>query len=402
MAAAINDPPGLVPVVNRHSFARHFYPVIFMLWPLLVQSQVIPGAGDTAAYFPILKGRSIGIVANNASVVWHANIVDVLIGKGFYIKRIFSPEHGFRMNSDAGQTISDTTDPATGIRVVSLYGSKQKPAREDLASLDMMVFDLQDVGVRFYTYISTLTFVMEACAENGIPLVLLDRPNPNGFYIDGPVLEKEFASFVGMHPVPVVYGMTIGEYACMVNGEKWLKNGRECDLKVIRLTNYTHETKVELEVKPSPNLPDANAVWLYPSLCLFEGTTFSIGRGTNFPFEVFGHPLMKSGSFSFTPRSVPGASLHPPFENRECHGVDLRGYLVKHPEKLGMMQLGWLLEGFHSLAPDGFFNDYFNKLAGNATLQRQIREGKSETEIRASWQKGISRFKAIRKRYLMY
>ncbi len=402
MASGINGPPGPCNVVNRRPLALPLYTVILLLWPLLLQSQVLPGAGDTASYFPMLKGRAIGVVANNASVVWHVNIVDMLVGKGFNIKRIFSPEHGFRMNSDAGQTIADATDPATGIPVVSLYGSRQKPAKEDLASLGLIVFDLQDVGVRFYTYISTLTLVMEACAENGTPLVLLDRPNPNGFYIDGPVLEKEYASFVGMHPVPVVYGMTIGEYACMVNGEKWLKNGLKCDLKVIRLTNYNHETMVELTEKPSPNLPNPNAVWLYPSLCLFEGTTFSIGRGTGFPFEVFGHPQMKSAPFSFTPRSIPGASLHPPFENRECHGIDLRGFLVKHPEQKGRIQLGWLLAGFHSSSPDGFFNDYFNKLAGNATLQRQIREGKPETEIRASWQKGISRFLKIRKRYLLY
>ncbi|MEI7663256.1 MAG: DUF1343 domain-containing protein, partial [Bacteroidota bacterium] len=235
------------------------------------------------------------------------------------------------------------------------------------------------------------------------PLVLLDRPNPNGFYVDGPVLEAEYSSFVGMHPVPVVYGMTIGEYGSMVNGEHWLKNGVRCDLRVVMLAGYNHHTKCTLPVKPSPNLPNINAVYLYPSLCLFEGTIISIGRGTPFPFEVFGHPGLKTGTFDFSPSSVPGASLHPPFEGQVCHGTDLRGYMQEHPEKQGRMELSWLLGAFLSLGGEpGFFTAYFNKLAGNATLQRQVREGKPEKEIRASWKTGIDKFMKTRKKYLMY
>ncbi len=352
---------------------------VLWLLPVMVSAQVMPGAKDTGSYFPLLRGKNVGVVANNASVAGSVNIVDLMLGHGLKVIRIFSPEHGFRLTGDAGQAMAGETDPATGIPVVSLYGSRKKPVPADLRSLDYMVYDLQDVGVRFYTYISTLSYVMEACAENHLPLILLDRPNPNGFYIDGPVLEKEYASFVGMHPVPVVYGMTIGEYARMVNGEGWLRNRVTCGLEVIRLKNYTHDTRCELPEKPSPNLPGINAVYLYPSLCFFEGTIVSVGRGTPFPFEVFGHPGMKSGTFSFTPGPIPGASLHPPLEGKPCHGTDLRGFLVNNPGKQGQIELSWLLQAFHELGTDpDFFSPYFNKLAGNATLQLQIRLGKSE------------------------
>ena len=387
----------------RHAGFIICFTAVLLMLPGLLPAQVRTGAEQTESYFPLLKGKKIGIVANSSSAVGTINIVDFLIQKGFEVQRIFSPEHGFRLNAEAGQTLAGGIDSATGIPVVSLYGSQRKPNVSDLKSLDIVLFDIQDVGVRFYTYISTLSYVMEACAENNIPLILLDRPNPNGFYIDGPILEPEFKSFVGLHPVPVVYGMTIGEYACMVNGEKWLKNNVNCDLTVIRLTNYTHRIKCDLPLSPSPNLPNLNAVYLYPSLCFFEGTTISIGRGTTFPFEVIGHPEMKSGTFFFTPRSIQGASLHPPFEGQECRGIDLRGYLLKYPDRQGKINLAWLLETFREFNQDPlFFTGYFNKLAGNATLQQQIKAGKSEKEIRKSWQAGIEVFRKIRAKYLLY
>ncbi len=388
--------------IRQAGFIICFIAVLLML-PGVLPAQVRTGAENTETYFPMLKGKKIGIVANSSSAVGNINIVDFLLQKGFDVARIFSPEHGFRLNAEAGQTLTGGIDSATGIPVVSLYGSQRKPNVSDLKSLDFVLFDIQDVGVRFYTYISTLALVMEACAENNIPLILLDRPNPNGFYIDGPILEPKYKSFVGLHPVPVVYGMTIGEYACMVNGEKWLKNQVKCDLTVIRLTNYTHHTKYDLPLSPSPNLPNLNAVYLYPSLCFFEGTSISIGRGTSFPFEVIGYPEMKSGTFLFTPRSIPGASLHPPFEGQECRGIDLRGYLLKYPDQQGKINLSWLIETFHGFNQDTlFFTGYFDKLAGNATLQQQIKAGKSENEIRRSWKAGIGMFRKIRAKYLLY
>ena len=274
---------------------------------------------------------------------------------------------------------------------------------EDLKSLDLILFDIQDVGVRFFTYISTLSYMMEACAENNIPLIVLDRPNPNGFYIDGPVLEKQYGSFVGMHSVPVVYGMTIGEYARMVNGEGWLKNKVKCDLRVIPLANYLHQTRCVLSVKPSPNLPNQTAINLYPSLCLFEGTKISIGRGTTFPFQVYGHPELNYGTFAFTPVSIPGVSLHPPLEGRKCRGEDLRNYYSLNPNDSGRIILGWIIQAYRNWDDKkNFFTDYFNKLAGNASLREQIIQGKSEKEIRQSWKPGIEKFKKIRAKYLLY
>jgi uncharacterized protein YbbC (DUF1343 family) len=354
-------------------------------------------------YYPLLQGKKIGVVANKASVAGNANIVDVLVNHGFQVVRIFSPEHGFRNSVGAGELIDSSLDSVTGISVVSLYGKKKKPASTDLDGLDLILFDLQDVGVRFYTYISTLTYMMEACAVNKTPLVVLDRPNPNGFYIDGPVLEDQFRSFVGLHPVPVVYGMTIGEYAQMVNGEGWLKNKVRCDLKVIPLEKYAHQTRVELPVVPSPNLPNKIAVMLYPSLCFFEGTKISIGRGTQFPFQVYGHPELGRYSFKFKPVSIPGASLNPPCEGFECHGEDLREYYADNPGDSGKIILKWLIGAFKAWQGNAsFFNDYFNTLAGNATLQQQIIQGKSEEEIRSGWEPGLTGFRKIRAKYLLY
>jgi len=381
--------------------------ILFLLFFFSVfsesEAQVIVGAARTELYCPLLKGKQIAVVANKSSVAGGIHVVDALLNEGIHISRIFSPEHGFRMNAEAGETVGNQIDSLTGIKVVSLYGKHAKPSAGNLAGIDLVLFDLQDVGVRFYTYISTLTYVMEACAENNIPLIVLDRPNPNGSYIDGPVLEKQFASFVGLHPVPVVYGMTIGEYARMVNGEGWLSNGVKCHLQVIPLSGYTHQTRYDLPVRPSPNLPNSNAVCLYPSLCLFEGTAISVGRGTSYPFEVFGCPEMKDMGFTFTPVSIPGVSVHPPYEGVLCHGVDLREYSGKNPGGPKKINLEWLVEACRDWqGKPGFFNGYFNKLAGNATLQQQILSGKTEKEIRESWKPAIEKFKEIRKKYLLY
>jgi len=379
--------------------------LVFIVFAIPVEGQVKVGASNLEAVLGLLSSKHVGIVANPASVVGNrgVNIVDTLIRRGVQIKSIFCPEHGFRSFAEAGQLIPNRVDSITKLPVISLYGKKKRPSQEDLTGLDIVVFDLQDVGVRFFTYISTLTYVMEACAGSGIPLVVLDRPNPNGFYIDGPVLEKEFTSFVGLHPVPVVYGMTIGEYAKMVNGEKWMSGGTSCNLTVIPLENYNHSTLYELPVKPSPNLTTQNAVYLYPSLCFFEGTRVSVGRGTLFPFEIFGHPEMKGFSFEFIPESIPGMSSRPPFEGVLCRGLDLRHFYEARPKMFGRLNLSWLLMAHKDMGggPD-FFTDYFDKLVGTSTLRKQMLDGKTENQIRLSWQPAIEAFKKIRAKYLIY
>lgn len=376
---------------------------IFLFLSVLLTAQVKTGCERTWLYYQLLKDKHIGIVANQASVAGNANIVDILVNQGFDIVRIFSPEHGFRISAEAGQNVGNSTDSATGIQVVSLYGARKKPTPDDMKSIDLVLFDIQDVGVRFYTYISTLSYVMEACAENNIPLILLDRPNPNGFYVDGPVLEKQYASFVGMYPVPVVYGMTIGEYAQMVNGEGWLKNGEKCDLRVVPLENYTHKGHYILPARPSPNLPNPTAIKLYPSLCFFEGTNISIGRGTPYPFQVYGYPDLGYGTFSFIPEKIPGVGFRPPLEGLKCRGEDLRNFYVEDPEESGKIILKWIVEAYRAWPEKtSFFTDYFNKLAGNATLQKQIIQGKPEKEIRESWKPEIKKFKKIREKYLLY
>ncbi len=377
--------------------------VLLFLIPTGASSQILPGAGRTEEYLPLLNGKKIAIIANAASVVNMTNVVDTLLSMNVDVRKIFVPEHGLRIEAEAGQEISGTVDSLTNLPVISLYGKKKKPSSEDLDGIDLVVFDLQDVGVRFYTYVSTLSLVMEACAGKGIPVVVFDRPNPNGFYIDGPVLETEYASFVGMHPVPMVYGMTIGEYALMVNGEGWLPDSLKCDLRVIPLDGYTHYTPVDLVVKPSPNLTSSNAILLYPSLCLFEGTVISVGRGTCFPFEVFGHPDLKGFSFYFIPEQIPGMAMDPPYLNRRCWGLDLRTFYTEKPKLKGRINITWLIMSYINLYnnPD-FFTPYFDKLAGNSILRKQIMEGKSEHEIRASWQPGLEKFREIRAKYLLY
>ena len=360
------------------------------------------GANRTSIYFPLLQDKKIGVVANQTSVIFkddksYTHLVDSLFSLNISVKKVFAPEHGFRGDADAGELIKDGIDVKTGIPIISLYGENKKPTYEQLSGIDIVVFDIQDVGVRFYTYISTLHFVMEACAENNIPLIVLDRPNPNAHYADGPVLEISHQSFVGMHPIPVVYGMTIGEYAIMINGENWLKNQITCDLTVVPISNYSHETPYSLPIKPSPNLPNEQSINLYPSLCFFEGTNVSVGRGTDKQFQIYGSPFLAMNSFSFTPQPNYG-SKSPPHQGVECYGEDLRFY-----PKLNEINLTWLRDAYSlSLNSNVFFNDFFKKLAGNDKLQQQIEQGVSIDEIKESWEKDLKSFKKIRKKYLLY
>lgn len=365
------------------------------------------GAECMERYLPFLEGKRVAVCGNQTSVVGKTHLVDTLLSRNVNIVKLFCPEHGFRGQAEAGATIASGKDPLTGLPVVSLYGKNKKPTAEQLQNVDIVLFDLQDVGCRFYTYISTLHYVMEAAAENGVNVIVLDRPNPNGFYVDGPVLDPQYKSFVGMHPVPVVYGMTIGEYARMINGEKWLANGVQCDLTVILLEGYTHETRYVLPVAPSPNLQTVEAVYLYPSLCLFEGTNVSVGRGTDQPFEMYGAPGMRAGDYRFTPHAIPGVSENPPFKDVECVGFLLSEIASYEFHKLvpGELDLSYLMTAYQN-CPDkaSFFlkNNFFDKLAGTAQLRKQIVEGATDEEIRASWQPGLDAFKAVRAKYLLY
>jgi uncharacterized protein YbbC (DUF1343 family) len=347
-----------------------------------------------------LKGKRIAVVANQTSVVNKQHLVDTLLALKLNVVKVFAPEHGFRGQADAGEKINHSVDSKTGLPLVSLYGNNKKPSVDQLKDVDIIVFDIQDVGVRFYTFISTLHYVMEAAAENGKKVIVLDRPNPNAHYIDGPVLEKEFTSFVGMHPVPIVYGMTIGEYAMMINGENWLENGVKCDLSVLPCKNYTHQTSYSLPIAPSPNLKTDRAIALYPSLCLFEGTTVSLGRGTERPFELYGHPKFPQTTFEFTPIPMPGAKTSTQL-NKKCNGYDLSNV----PLRLTKINLEYLINANKLLADSGIFinqNVFFNRLAGNSILREQLHECWSEEEIRATWKTGIDNFKVIRSKYLLY
>jgi uncharacterized protein YbbC (DUF1343 family) len=360
------------------------------------------GAERTELYFPMLKNKNVAVVANHTAMIGKVHLVDSMMKAGIKVKKIFCPEHGFRGNADAGENIVSSTDSITGLPVISLYGKNFKPKTSDLKDIDIVVYDIQDVGVRFYTYVSTMTYVMEACAENNIEFLVLDRPNPNGYYVDGPVLQKEYASFVGLHPVPIVYGLTIAEYACMVNGEGWLKDGVKCNLKYITVDDYNHSYYYELPVPPSPNLPNMDAVYLYPSLCLFEGTVISVGRGTDFPFQVFGHPQLKKTNFTFVPVSKAGA-LNPLYKGDTCNGYKLNNFSGYYIRSLGQIYLFWLQETCRELKDTlVFFNSYFNSLAGNAVLKQQIISGMSEDDIRKSWQDDLTKYKVIRKKYLLY
>jgi len=360
------------------------------------------GAERTVEYLPFLKGKKVGVVANHTSLIGNTHLVDTLRSMKINVVKVFAPEHGFRGSADAGEKVNSTVDEKTGLPLVSLYGKNKKPSAEMLDNIDVVVFDIQDVGARFYTYISTMSYVMEACAELGIPVVIFDRPNPNGHYVDGPILEPAFSSFVGLHPVPVVHGMTVGEYAQMVNGEGWLKGGIKCKLTVIPCKGWSRREYYQLTVAPSPNLQTMNSIYLYPSLCFFEGTMVSVGRGTSSPFEIIGYPNCPEGNYSFTPKSGPG-SKSPMYENKECRGFDLRHFGDNFVRDTGMLYLYWIssLSGIESKNPQ-FFTSFFDKLAGTDSFRKQLLAGVSEADIRKSWTPGLLKFKQMRKKYLLY
>ncbi len=383
------------------------------------QTKIIPGAERIDIYINMLRGKSIAVFANHTSMVGNTHLVDTLIKRGIKIIKIFGPEHGFRGDADAGEKIGNYIDEKTGIPVVSLYGTKHRPSDNDLRDVDIMVFDIQDVGVRFYTYISSLQEYMEAAFENSKPLLVLDRPNPNGFYVDGPVLDMKFKSFVGLQPIPIVYGLTIGEYAMMISGEKWLtekanqkqeyykhaKNSKDTPFHflVIKCQNYNHKSKYFLPVKPSPNLPEIQSIYLYPFTCLFEGTALNEGRGTQKAFQYFGHPSLPKSLFSYTPQSTAGAK-NPKLKDKLCYGWNLSGTAEEVLQKVNKrIQLRWLINAY-KLFPNKteFFGKSFNRLAGNDVLMQQIKDGKSEEEIRKSWEPALTNYKKIRKKYLMY
>lgn len=374
------------------------------------KTDIITGANQTSKYLPYLKGKNVGMTINQTSTIGNKLSMDSLLSLGVNVVKGFGPEHGFRGNASDGAKIGDDKDDKTGIPIISLYGDHNKPTKEDLAGIDIMIFDIQDVGVRFYTFLSTLHYVMEACAENNVELIVFDRPNPNDGYVDGPILDEKFKSFVGMHPIPIVHGMTFGEYAQMINGEGWLANKIKCKLKIIKLLNYKHGKPYTLPISPSPNLNTQQSILLYPSLCLFEGTVISQGRGTYFPFQVLGNPELKSRySFSFKPVSIKGMSDNPPQMNKECFGLDLRKYDTNIFRVTGRINLSWLIE-FYNAYPfkDKFFNQSKNgkfgidRLAGTDKLREQIILGKTEKEIRDSWEPGLTQYKNMRKKYMLY
>jgi len=362
----------------------------------------LPAADQPGMYKDLVKGKSVGIVANQTSMVGDEHLVEYLLGQGVSIKVILTPEHGYRELAADGEHIGDGTDAATGIPIRSLYGVRRKPAPEDLAGIDVVIYDIQDVGARFYTYISTLHYVMEACAENKVKCIVFDRPNPNGFYFDGNIADTAYRSFVGMHPVPVMHGMTVGEYAKMINGEGWLAGGIRCDLTVVKCKNYTHQSFYELPVRPSPNLPNMTSVYLYPSLCFFEGTNVSLGRGTPFPFQVYGSPLFQDTGFSFIPESLP-ESVKPPLMGVKCYGVDLRNAVTDKLVPSPKINLDWVIDAWNKYPEkDKFFTNYFDVLAAGPVLREQIIKGMSSEEIRATWKKGLENYGRMRDKYLLY
>jgi uncharacterized protein YbbC (DUF1343 family) len=376
-----------------------------------IKGKIITGADQTDLYLPYLKGKRIGMVVNPTSLIGNTTSVDRLKALGVNIVKIFGPEHGFRGDASAGVKVDNSVDAKTGIQAISLYGKHYKPAKEDLDDIDLMVFDIQDVGVRFYTYINTLQYVMEACAENNKELLILDRPNPNGFYVDGPILDPKLKSGVGVNPIPIVHGLTVAEYAQMLNGEGWLNQSLKCKLKIIKVANYRHGMLYTLPVKPSPNLNTQQSILLYPSLCLFEGTVISQGRGTTFPFTVLGNPDLKNEyKFSFVPKSIRGMSETPLHMDQICYGLDLRSYNTGKFHKTGQINLSWLIQLYKAYPIKEKFFDFkqsnqmgnFDKLAGTENLRLQIIAGKTEQEIRDSWEPDLSQYKIMRKKYLLY
>ena len=381
--------------------------VVMNSFQLIAQykTTIVVGSEMFDKYLPTIKEKRVAIIGNQTSMVGPIHLVDTLLSLGVDVKKVFAPEHGFRGNADAGEKVSDGKDSKTGLPILSLYGRKnRKPSVEKLLDVDVVIFDIQDVGARFYTYISTMHYVMEACAEQNKKMIILDRPNPNGFYVDGPILKKGNESFVGMHPVPIVHGMTIGEYAQMINGEKWLANGIQCDLLVVKCQNYEHSDFYELPTKPSPNLPNMASIYLYPSLCLFEGTNVSIGRGTQKPFQMIGSPLISETGFSFTPKPTPGAK-HPKLEGEKCNGYDLEDFGEHYLRSFGKLYLHWVVAIYQesSSKADFFRKDgFFKLLTGDKTIREMIETGKDANEIWESFQEEVKRFKITRKKYLLY
>jgi uncharacterized protein YbbC (DUF1343 family) len=386
---------------------RRLFPVFLILIIFAsacfgVKKSPVPGANRIEHYRHLIEGKSVALVGNHSSMVGNTHLVDYLLNIGIEIKTIFSPEHGFRDMADDGELIESGNDSVTGIRIISLYGNHRKPTAEDLQGIDVVLFDIQDVGARFYTYISTLHYIIEACAENRVKCVVLDRPNPNGFYYDGSIADTVYKSFLAMDPVPVVHGMTVGEYALMINSEGWLKNKARCELVIIKCKKYTHKTFYELPVKPSPNLPNMTSVYLYPSLCFFQGTNISLGRGTQFPHQVYGSPLLPDKGFSFTPESVPG-SKNPPLLGIKCFGTDLRNAIEDKLVPSQKLNLEWVIDAYRNYPEKAkFFIPYFDILAAGPTLREQIQKGMSAEEIRATWKEGLEKFGKIREKYLLY
>lgn len=383
-------------VKNREKKEENLETTISLKKP--APKEIKTGADNYETYLPLLINKKIGIVTNQSGILKDGmHVVDFLISKQITLQKIFAPEHGFRGTADAGEVFKDGKDLKTDLPIISLYGNNKKPKSEQLTDIDVLVFDLQDVGSRFYTYISSLHYIMEACAENNIQLIILDRPNPNGNIIDGPILEEEHHSFVGMHTIPVLHGMTIGEYAKMINGQKWLKNGIQCRLTIIPCQNYNRTLFYDLPVKPSPNLPNAQSINLYASLCFFEGTNISVGRGTELQFQIYGSPYLPKSNFSFTPKPNNGAK-EPLYNGKLCYGEDLTQI-----KKVTQLELKWLIKAYNQTTDKSkFFNSFFTKLAGTKKLQEQIEKGVSENEIRSSWVKGLNEFKEMRKKYLIY
>jgi uncharacterized protein YbbC (DUF1343 family) len=388
-------------------------PIIFViiLFPFLScnsqvetrRNDVIPGAEQMHLYLPLLKNKMVGIVANHTSRVKNSHLVDTLLNSNVNIAKIFALEHGFRGDADAGQQLEDGIDSRTGIPIVSLYGKDYKPTPSDLEGIDVLLFDIQDVGVRFYTYLSSLHYVLEASSENKVLLIVLDRPNPNGFYVDGPILDTVYQSFVGLHPIPIVHGMTLGELANMMIGENWINQANHAELNVILCKNYSHDSIVNITINPSPNLQSMKAIYLYPTLGLFEGTIMSVGRGTDFPFLVFGHPVFPEGNIKFTPRSIPGISTHPKFKGRECQGVLLNDYPMEYLINQPGIHLEWIILAYERMGkPEDFFNSFFLNLSGNKSLKQKIANGWSAEKIKKTWEPGLNEFKIMRKKYLLY
>lgn len=386
------------------AFLRKYYCLVLLMLPFFGQAaNVITGAEQTSLYLPVLKGKKVALVVNQTSKIGNTHLVDSLLKLGVDLQCIFAPEHGFRGNVSAGTTVSNGKDDKTGIKIISLYGSHKKPTHDDLKDIQTVVFDIQDVGVRYYTYISTMHYVMETCAELKIPFMVLDRPNPNGHFIDGPILDTTYRSFVGMHQIPLVHGCTVGELAGMINGEGWLNKKMRCDLSVITCKNYTHNTEYVLPVRPSPNLQTQSSIYLYASLGLFEGTTISMGQGTDKPYQCFGSPATDWGNFSFTPVSIKGVAEKPKSLGIPCTGFDLTDYGYQKARSEAEINLNWLIISYRLSKNKGqFFNDFFDKLAGTSQLKKQILEGKSALEIKQSWQSGLDKYRVMQRPYLLY